>query len=138
MIQRKIAEYEKRFGEAITDRRLDLVVDHVVTRGADLQKAFEEMTRVYKTVRYHERRFYERFDLRITFDDAAIDRIMEKALLESARTRKLLEDLLENFEHGLRLIQEKTGQDEFILTREAVDSPEQFLNRLVREYYEHL
>ncbi len=135
MIRRKIAEHEKRFGEALTDRRIDLVVEHVAVRGADLQKAFEEMARVYKTVRYHERRFCERFDLRITFDEAAIDRIMEKALLESGRTRKILEDLLENYEHGLRLIQEKTGQDEFILTREAVDSPEQFINRLVREYY---
>jgi hypothetical protein len=135
MIARRIEDYERRFGEAINDQRIDLVVEHVVTRGADLQKSFEEMVRVFKTIRYHERRFYERFDLHITFDDGAIARIMERIFLEGAHLRKLLEELLENYEHGLRLIQEKIGQDEFILTREAVDKPDEYLNRLVREYY---
>ena len=43
------------------------------------------MARIYKTIRYQERRFYERFDIRITFDDGAIDRIMEK--VEESRSK---------------------------------------------------
>jgi ATP-dependent Clp protease ATP-binding subunit ClpX len=135
MIERKMERYENRYGEALTDRRLELVIDYVMKRGADLQKAFEEMVKIYKTIRYHEKRFFERFAMRITFDDGAINRIVERVFVEGANLRRLMEDLCENYEHGLRLIQEKIGQDEFILTREAVDSPEDYLNRLIREYY---
>jgi endopeptidase Clp ATP-binding regulatory subunit ClpX len=135
MIQRRLSEYQRRFGEAVSPSRLDLVVDHVALRGADVQKALEEMVRVYRTVRYHERRFRERFDLRITFDEGAVDRILQKAFSEGVAARKFLEDLLENCEPGLRLIHDKTGQDEFILTEEAVDNVEAFLNRVIRECY---
>jgi endopeptidase Clp ATP-binding regulatory subunit ClpX len=138
LIDAKIEKYQQRFGETLTDRRIELVVEHVVLRGADLQRTFEEMVRLYKTIRYHERRFYERFDIRITFDDGAIDRVMEKVLIQGVHLRRYLEEFLERYEHGLRLIHEKIGQDEFILTQGAVDDPEEYLNQLVREYYSQI
>jgi endopeptidase Clp ATP-binding regulatory subunit ClpX len=134
-IDRKMENYRRRFGEVLSDHRVDLVVDYVVRRGADLQQAFEEMVRAYKTIRYHEKRFFDRCDLRITFDDGALDRILERVFQEGIHLRRFLEELLETYEHGLRLIHEKIGQDEFILTREAVENPEAYLDRLIREYY---
>jgi ATP-dependent Clp protease ATP-binding subunit ClpX len=135
LVLRKAGEYAKRFGEALSDRRIECVVEHVLTGMSDLQKAFDEVAKVHKIIRYHERRFYERFDLHIAFDEGAIDRIMEKTFLENVQARKFLEDLLDRCEHGLRLIHDKTGHDEFLLTSQAVDSPEEFLARLVREHY---
>jgi hypothetical protein len=35
----------------------------------------------------------------------------------------------------LELIRDKTGQKEFVLTKEAVDDPEAYLNRMIREIY---
>jgi len=35
----------------------------------------------------------------------------------------------------LELISDKTGQKEFIITREAVDNPEGYLDRTIREIY---
>ena len=69
MIDEKIEKYQQRFGETLTERRIELVVEHAVLRGADLMRTFEEMVRLYKTIRYHERRFYERFDIRINQAD---------------------------------------------------------------------
>jgi ATP-dependent Clp protease ATP-binding subunit ClpX len=131
----RLEDYQKRFQEVLTERRIEMVVEHVVNRGADLVRVFEDMARIYRTIRFHERRFFERFDLRITLDDGAVDRIIEKCLLDGGKIGKFMEELLGNYEHGLHLIQEKTGQDEFILTREAVDAPEEYLNNLIREYY---
>jgi endopeptidase Clp ATP-binding regulatory subunit ClpX len=135
MVRRKSGEYESRSGEPLSPRRVECLVEHILEGGADLQKAFEEMAKVHKIIRFQERRFYERFDLRITFDEGAVDRIVEKSFLESAAPRKFLDELLENCEPGLRLIHDKTGQEEFILTVQAVDSPEDYLSDLVREYY---
>ncbi len=135
-IERKAAEYERRLGAVLTETRIEMATRMVVDRGLDLQGAFEDMARICKAIRFQERRFYDRFDLSITFDEGAVDRIMERCLEEDRHPRQVLEELLENYEHGLRLIREKIGQDEFILTREAVDSPEGYLARLIREYYE--
>jgi hypothetical protein len=38
----------------------------------------------------------------------------------------------------MKLIRDKTGRREFVLTREAVDDPEGYLNRLIREIYSKL
>ncbi len=135
-IRRKAAEYERRLGAVLTEARIEMVTRMVVDRGLDLQGAFEDMARICKAIRFQERRFYDRFDLSITFDEGAVDRIIERCFEEDRHPRQVLEELLENYEHGLRLIREKIGQDEFILTREAVDSPEGYLARLIREYYE--
>lgn len=135
MIRRKASAYQKSFGDILSDRRVECLVEYVIRGGADIPKAFEELGKVQRIIRFHERRFYERFDLRVTFDEGAVDRIVEKAFLEELSPRRFLDELLENCEPGLRLIHDKTGQDEFILTAQAVDAPEEFLSQLVREYY---
>ena len=137
IIQRRIEDYTRRFGEVLTRTRIDIIVDHVVIRGADIQKSFEEMVQAYKKIRFSEKRFFDRFDMRITFDDGAVDRIMEKILVDGQNVRDILSQLMGEYEHGLRLIREKNGQDEFILTRLAVDSPDTYVQQMLRDYTTH-
>jgi ATP-dependent Clp protease ATP-binding subunit ClpX len=135
MIRKRLSEQHRRLGEAFSDRRVECLAEHVIRGGSDIPRVFEELSRLQRIIRFHERRFYEKFDLRVTFDEGAVDRILEKVLLEELSPRRFLDELLENCEPGLRLIHDKTGQDEFILTAQAVDEPEEFLSRLVREHY---
>ncbi len=43
--------------------------------------------------------------------------------------------LLKDYEHGMKLIRDKIGRREFVITKEAVDDPEGYLNRIIREIY---
>ncbi len=135
MIQARLSEQQKRLGEIFSENRVECLAEHIIREGADIPRVFEELAKLQRIIRFHERRFYERFDLRVTFDEGAVDRILEKVFLEGVSPKRFLDELLENCEPGLRLIHEKTGQDEFILTSQAVDEPEEFLSRLVREHY---
>ena len=43
--------------------------------------------------------------------------------------------LLKDYEHGMKLIRDRMGQKEFVITKEAIDDPEGYLNRVIREIY---
>lgn len=135
MIRGRLSGLQERFGEILSERRVECLAEHVIREGSDIPRVLEELGKLQRIIRFHERRFYERFDLRVTFDEGAVDRILEKVFLEGVSPKRFLDELLENCEPGLRLIHDKTGQDEFILTSQAVDEPEEFLSRLVREHY---
>jgi hypothetical protein len=47
----------------------------------------------------------------------------------------IFQGLTENFEHGFKLIRDHSKQSRFILSAEAVDDPEGYLNRLIKESY---
>ncbi len=135
MIRERLGEHQRRYGEMLSERRVECLAEHVIREGSEIPRVFEELAKLQRIIRFHERRFYERFDLRVTFDEGAVDRILEKVFLEGVAAKRFFDELLENCEPGLRLIHDKTGQDEFILTAQAVDAPEEFLSHLVREHY---
>ena len=41
--------------------------------------------------------------------------------------------LNDNFEHGLKLVREKTGKSRFFITREALLNPENFIRSMLTE-----
>ena len=41
----------------------------------------------------------------------------------------------QNYEHGLKLIREKTGKREFLISAEGMENPDQFLNGMIQETY---
>ena len=55
--------------------------------------------------------------------------------MKTGKRTALFSRLSKDYEYGFELISDKTGQKEFIITREAVDDPEGYLNRMIREIY---
>jgi hypothetical protein len=43
--------------------------------------------------------------------------------------------LLKDYEHGMKLIRDRMGRKEFVITKEAIDDPEGYLNRVIQEVY---
>jgi hypothetical protein len=86
--------------------------------------------------RHIERKFQAQHGIAIHFDVTAVNRLMEKVLSENTDVEALLEALLKNYEHGLKLIREKTGRRSFTFPREAVEHPQQYLNDLIKESYQ--
>ncbi len=110
----------------------------MIHKALDIQSVYEEAVRIANQVNEFEREFGERHNIQIEFDEGAIDRITELVLEESTRVSAICERFAQNYEHGLKLIRDKTGMKEFVITREAVDEPEDFLNRLIQETYRTL
>jgi len=129
------AEFKKRYGMFFRDGRINLIINRMIEKGYDVNTVFEEAVEIQRLVEDFERDFQRRNGIYIRFDEEAIDRITEIALEEDGKGCEICARLSKDYEHGFRLIRDRIGPKEFVLTREAVDSPESYLNRVIRDIY---
>lgn len=118
----------------------------VVTRelvddpGAELKKLIaedekEERTVLCQLVEEYAQRFRETHGLSIRFTDAAAQRLVSLALEQSKPVRDLCADKFKDFQFGLKLISQNTGQSEFTVDSDAVDAPDKVLSDWVVASY---
>jgi len=129
------SEFKKRYGIVFREGRIDLIVNRVIEKGFDINTVSEEVVEVQRQVEEFERDFQRRTGVDLQFSEEAINRITEILLKEEGKGKALFSKLSKDFEYGFELIRDKTGQKEFIVTRETVDDPEGYLNRMIREIY---
>jgi ATP-dependent Clp protease ATP-binding subunit ClpX len=129
------AEFKKRYGIVFREGRIDLIVNRIIEKGYDVNTVFEEAVGIQRQVEEFEMDFKRRNGILLQFSEEAIDRITETLLNEDGKGTALFSRLSKDYEYGLELISDKTGQKEFIITREAVDNPEGYLDRTIREIY---
>ena len=81
------------------------------------------------------RRFQECHGMRIKFTDTAADLLVDEALAKSQSVRDLCAKRFKDFHFGLKLITQSSGQQEFVIDREAVENPDKVLSDLVVASY---
>jgi hypothetical protein len=134
-VLRRETEFKKRYGIVFREGRIDLIVNRMIEKGYDVNTASEEVVEVQRQVEEFERDFQRRTGINLEFSEDAIHRITEIILNEEGKGATLFSRLSKDYEYGFELIRDKTGQREFIVTRETVDDPEGYLNRMIREVY---
>lgn len=80
-------------------------------------------------------RFSERTELKITFDEAACDVLIDESVERDRTIRTICETKFKDLEHGLKIVSRNTGDEAFVLTREFALNPDQELSRLVMESF---
>jgi ATP-dependent Clp protease ATP-binding subunit ClpX len=134
-VQRREAEFKKRYGIVFREGRIDLIINRMIEKGYDVNTVSEEVVDVQRQVEEFERDFQRRTGIDLEFSEEAIHRITEIILNEEGKGPALFSRLSKDYEYGFELIRDKTGQREFLVTRETVDDPEGYLNRMIREVY---
>ena len=129
------AEFKKRYGIVFREGRIDLIVNRMIEKGYDVNTVSEEVVEIQQQVEEFERDFQRRTGINLQFSEEAINRITAIILNEDGKGTALFSRLSKDYEYGFELIRDKTGQREFIVTRETVDDPEGYLNRMIREIY---
>jgi len=118
----------------------------VVTRqlvdnpAAELQKILadprqEERLVARQLVEEFARRFRENHGLKISFTAAAADLLVAEALDKSQSVRDLCAIRFKDFQFGLKLIAQNSGQQEFVIDRDAVEAPDKILSEWVVASY---
>jgi ATP-dependent Clp protease ATP-binding subunit ClpX len=79
--------------------------------------------------------FSRDYEIKLEFDETALDRLVERAEIERMKMSDLCIHLFKDFQFGLSLIKKNTGRNQFVLGRKAVDRPDKFLSELVLESY---
>jgi len=134
-IMKREAEFRKRYGIVLLESRIALIADRMIEKGYDVNTVIEEVVDIQRRVEDFERDFYRKHGISLRFSNEAIDRVTEIGLEEDGKGIGICSRLSKDYEHGFKLIRDRVGQREFILTREAVDNPEAYLNQVIREIF---
>ena len=76
--------------------------------------------------------FFKSHDINIVLEEDSIDFIMEKVLAHDVTLEAFYSGLTSNFEHGLKLVREKTGKNRFFITRDSLLNPEIYVGNLLK------
>jgi endopeptidase Clp ATP-binding regulatory subunit ClpX len=134
-IKKREDEIQKKYNINLTDKRLDLIISIVIDKIVDTNTVLDDLSVVINKIKEFEEWFFTKFNCKIVFTDDAIDRIAENSMGFNLDAFEMSVELMKNYEHGLKLIKEKIGDGEIIITEEAVNDPEGYLNRLIKESY---
>ena len=95
----------------------------------------EERIVARRVVDEFARRFQENHGMKIQFTDAAAEMLVNEALEKSQSVRDLCANRFKDFHLGLKLISKNSGQQEFVIDRDAVQTPDKVLSDWVVASY---
>jgi ATP-dependent Clp protease ATP-binding subunit ClpX len=135
LLRQKVIDLQERFEIRFPDERIQLITRRAVETQTDVDGVVEEIQAIHQAAREFAEKFSRRNDLEVFFTDEAVDRLAEKVWEERLDPADYLGRSFQNYEHGLKLIREKTGKKEFSISAGGMENPEQFLNGLIQETY---
>jgi endopeptidase Clp ATP-binding regulatory subunit ClpX len=135
LLREKAEDWQERYGVRFSDERIQLITRRSVETQSDVDGVVEEIQAIHQAAREFAEKFSLRNDLEVSFTEEAIDRLVEKVWEEGLDPADYLGSSFQNYEHGLKLIREKTGKREFSISAGGMENPEQFLNGLIQETY---
>lgn len=99
------------------------------------QQAVEERAVGHQLVNDFADRFSETHGLRIRFTASAAERLVTTAMEQGTSVRELCSSKFKDFQFGLKLIAQNTGQHEFAIDQDAVEKPDKTLSDWVVKSY---
>jgi len=135
-IWRREQELLHQYQVSLTEARVEMLADLYIHFDGDMRAAFDAMSRLYQQVRHFEERFQEEHHLTLHFDAEAVDQILQEALDREIPALSVCQSLAKDLEHALKLVRDRTSQDSFLLTREAIEDLDAYLNQVIRDYYQ--
>ena len=107
------------------------VLDRLMAEGSKQEEA--SMT---QQARIFSDQFKAEHGLEISFDEGAMQLLVERAQADRMTMPELCAHLFKDYHFGLSLVQKNTGHGSFVLPREAIEAPDKFLSELVvRSHY---
>lgn len=131
------AESQNRLGFPIQFSLLgiDYITNQVMAKEKSVEEFLNEISYLWKDMREYEEEFHKEYSIKIHFDNDARDLIVKHALEEKKKVADICGDILNNYEHGFALVRTKLENNSVILTKEAVNEPVKYLNKLIAGYF---
>jgi hypothetical protein len=103
--------------------------------GLDIPQAFEEVWQMVGQVREYEMRFFERIGISLKFSEEGVDAVLVRAREAGVSVWSICESFSKDFEYGFKLVQEKTGLNRFLITTEAIEDTEAYVQKLLQTHF---
>ena len=130
--------FSDKYGIQLTDERISLTAKTYCRQITDIDKVLKKLKSYYEEAKAIELYFIKNHGINIVLEEEAIDYIIEQCFSTQETPEGFYKNLTADFEHGLKLVREKTGRTRFFFTRDALDRPESFIASLLKQSDEHL
>jgi hypothetical protein len=116
----------------MTPSRMNIVALFYSKNIMDIENAIKQIKAKYDAIKKIELSFFKNHDMNIVLEEDAIDFIMEKLIESPITIDDVYKKVNADFEHGLKLVREKTGHNRFYITRQALLNPEAYVRQLIQ------
>jgi ATP-dependent protease Clp ATPase subunit len=134
-ISRRADDFQKKSGLEIYERRMDLIAGLYLKTTSNINTAFDDFIEMYNEVKLEEASLLEKMDVNISFDESAVDEIIDQAIKTGQGAGALALQLAKKLEYGLNLVRDRSGIEDFTINDEAVTDMENFVNNLIKKFY---
>jgi len=121
----------EKFNLTMTPARIDIVASYYSKSVVDTGNAIRHIKACYDEIKKIELYFYKSHDINIVLEEDAIDFLMEMIVESAFELKDVYPKLNNHFEHGLKLVREKTGRSRFFINRNALLNPEEHIRNLI-------
>jgi endopeptidase Clp ATP-binding regulatory subunit ClpX len=121
----------EKFSLTMTPARIDIVASYYVKHVLDTGNAVRRIKGCYDEIKNAELYFFKNHDINIVLEEDAIDFLMEMIVESAFELKDVYPRLNAHFEHGLKLVREKTGRSRFFISRNALINPEDYIRAMI-------
>jgi endopeptidase Clp ATP-binding regulatory subunit ClpX len=130
-LQANRKQFTEKYSLTMTPARIDLAAGCYAKNVMDSGSAVRQIKSYHDDIKNVELYFFKNHDINIVLEEDAIDFIMEMLVESSLLPRDVYPKINGHFEHGLKLVREKTGRSRFLITRAALMDPEGYVRNLI-------
>ena len=123
----------EKFGLPLPPLRIELMAGYYGRHTTDIETLFAKFNYFYEQIKAIEMRFLKNNSINIVLEEDAIDAIIGEWIEHAVDVDTVYKKLMADFEYGLKLVRDKTGRNRFFITRKALDAPETFIRKLLKE-----
>ena len=135
-VRRREPELLHRYHLPLTETRVELLASLYHHWDCDLKTAVEDLARLHDQVSRFAEKFLDHHGIELHFEPDAVDAILQQAVARDTSALAVCQEMAKDLEYALKLVRDRTSQDQFILTREALCDLDAYLNRVIREHYQ--
>ncbi len=121
----------EKFSLTMTPARIDIVASYYVKHVLDTGSAIRHVKSCYDEIKNAELYFFKNHDINMVLEEDAIDFLMEMIVESTFELKDVYPRLNTHFEHGLKLVREKTGRSRFFISRNALINPEDYIRAMI-------
>ena len=103
--------------------------DHVI----EIEDAVKMIKKFHDSAKEIEVEISKSYNLNIIFKEGAINFIIQQFIKHNTTNDEILSKIYNDFYDCFNLIQEKTGQNRFFISKAALTDPETYLNNLIKK-----
>ena len=125
--------FSEKYGLQLTESRIKLAATVYCRQISDIDKVLNKIKSFYEETKSIELYFIKNHGINIVLEEEAIDAIVEQCFDTHSTPEDYYQNLTVAFEHGLKLVREKTGRTRFFITREALEKPDSYIADLLAQ-----